>query len=66
MDLCKRIGGNIQKMRVSKKLSQEELAHNAGIDRSYLSEIESGYKNLSVLILAQIANALEMDIRDLF
>ena len=65
MDICSTIGINIRKLRNSKKLSQEELAFEAGIDRSYLSEIENGYKNLSVTMLAQIAAALKVDINDL-
>lgn len=66
MNLCKVIGQNIRKVRTSKKISQEKLAFKAGIDRSYLSEIENGYKNLSVLMLEQIAVALELDIKDFF
>ena len=66
MDICSIIGINIRKLRNSRKLSQEELAFEAGIDRSYLSEIENGYKNLSVTVLAQIATALKVDINELF
>ncbi len=66
MDLCSIIGTNIRKLRNSKKLSQEELAFKAGIDRSYLSEIENGYKNLGVLTLGQIAGALGVKITALF
>lgn len=47
-------------------LSQEELAFRAEMDRSYLSEVENGYKNLSVIVLEQIAAALDTDITDLF
>ena len=47
-------------------LSQEELAFRAEIDRSYLSEIENGYKNLSVTMLDQIAVALGVKITSLF
>ena len=61
MDAGSIIGINVRKLRNSKKLSQEELAFEAGIDRSYLSEIENGYKNLSVGILEQIAAALDVD-----
>lgn len=66
MEICSIIGINIRKKRTAKKLSQEELAFQAGIDRSYLSEIENGYKNLSVTMLEQIATALEVDISELF
>lgn len=62
MNICSVIGANIKKLRASKSLSQEELAYKAGIDRSYLSEIENGYKNLSVIMLEQIAVALDVKI----
>jgi transcriptional regulator with XRE-family HTH domain len=66
MDLCSVIGANIRKLRTAKGLSQEELAFQAGVDRSYLSEVESGYKNLSVNVLDQIAAALGVDIEKMF
>jgi transcriptional regulator with XRE-family HTH domain len=66
MDLCSVIGSNVRKLRTAKKLSQEELAFRAEIDRSYLSEIENGHKNPSVVMLDQIAAALGVDLRELF
>jgi len=66
MDICSVIGTNVRKLRNKKKLSQEELAFNAEIDRSYLSEIENGHKNLSVEMLDQIAGALDVKISELF
>ena len=66
MDLCSVIGTNIRKQRAASGLSQEELAFRAGIDRSYLSEIENGYKNLSVNILDQIVGALNLEIGEMF
>ncbi len=46
--------------------SQEELADRAGVDRSYMSGIERGVRNLSVLKLARVARALRVPVRDLF
>lgn len=66
MDICSVIGANIRKLRAAKRLSQEELAFRAGIDRSYLSEVENGHKNLSVKVLDQIAAALDEDISGIF
>jgi transcriptional regulator with XRE-family HTH domain len=65
MDLFSVIGLNIRKLRTAKKPSQEELAFRAEINRSYLSEIENGHKNLSLMVLDQIAAALKVDLRDL-
>lgn len=62
MNICVQVGTNIRKLRNGKKLSQEELAYEAGIDRSYLSEIENGHKNLSIVMLEQIANALDVKV----
>ena len=65
MDLCSVIGANVRTLRKAQRLSQEELAFRAEIDRSYLSEIENGQKNLSVLMLDQIAAALGVDMKEL-
>lgn len=66
MNICSVIGTNIRKLRTTKNLSQEDLAFEAKMDRSYLSEIENGQKNLSVEVLEKLADALGVDIRDLF
>lgn len=60
MNICSTVGTNIRRLRQAKKMSQEELAFQAGIDRSYLSEIENGYKNVGISVLEQIARALEV------
>ena len=54
----KEIGQRIVESRKSKKMTQEDLAGLADMDRSYLSEVENGYKNLSVSSLQRIAEAL--------
>ena len=59
MNICKTVGTNVKKLRQSQKMSQEELAFEAGVDRSYLSEIENGYKNVGIAVLEQIAKALK-------
>lgn len=66
MRLCAQVGKNIQKARKSQGLSQDSLAVKAGIDRSYLSEIENGRVNVSLIILDQIAVALDTKITALF
>ena len=66
MDICSLVGTNIRKARNAKGWSQDELSHQSGVDRAYLSEVESGKKNVGVTRLQSIAQALEVDIRDLF
>lgn len=62
----KEIGKTIARIRFQRKLSQEDLAGKAEIDRSYLSEIENGHKNMSVRTLKKIAQALGVKISTLF
>jgi transcriptional regulator with XRE-family HTH domain len=54
------IGHLIAKLRKQAGLTQEDLAGKAEIDRSYLSEIESGKKNISIKMLKKIAKALDV------
>jgi transcriptional regulator with XRE-family HTH domain len=65
MDVRERVGLNLQAARRARSLSQEELAHLASIDLSYVSGIERGIRNPSVLILSRLAQALKIDIEDL-
>lgn len=60
------IGKNIKKYRKIKQLPQIELAVIVGIDRAYLSEIENGRTNPSINILYAIADALQINITELF
>jgi transcriptional regulator with XRE-family HTH domain len=65
MDVRERIGLNLQKLRREKGLSQEELAFRSGIHQTYLSGVERGKRNPTVIVLQKIAVALESDIADL-
>jgi transcriptional regulator with XRE-family HTH domain len=63
--LLRTIGLTIRAMRRERGLSQELLAELAHIDRSYMSSIERGLRNVSVLNIARIAAALDVPVRDL-
>jgi transcriptional regulator with XRE-family HTH domain len=60
MNLCKLVGQNIRKYRLEKKLSQEELAFESGLHRTYISSLERGKRNATILVLGQIADALKI------
>lgn len=60
MAIEKEIGKRIVGIRKKHKMTQEDLAGLAELDRSYLSEIENGYKNISVNTLIRIADALKV------
>lgn len=56
----------IKRCRKEKKLTQCELARNAGISNTYLSDIERERSNPSIETLNKIAEALQIDIKTLF
>jgi len=58
MNLCALVGQNLRRYRHAAGLSQEELAHRAGLDRTYLSDIERGIRNPTVLMLQDLATSL--------
>jgi transcriptional regulator with XRE-family HTH domain len=60
------VARNIRRLRVQRSLSQEDLATDAGIDRSYVSRLERELENPTVAILEKLAAALDSDIRELF
>ena len=62
----KLVGYNLRRVRVGKDVSQEQLAFDAGVDRSYLGGIERGEENPSVDTLEKIAAILVVEIRDFF
>jgi transcriptional regulator with XRE-family HTH domain len=51
-------GKNVRKYRQQRKLTQEQLAFEAGIDLTYVGGIERGKRNPSLLVMARIADAL--------
>lgn len=65
MDIRKRIGWNIRRLRAARELTQEDFATDSGFDRGYISGLERGVRNPSVLVLQRIATALDVDVADL-
>lgn len=58
-------GANVRGRRQAMGLSQEALAASCGLDRTYISGIERGKRNVSLINISVIANALEVSISDL-
>lgn len=58
-------GQAIRDMRAELKVSQEELADNADVDRSYLSSIERGEQNAGLMSLHRLAAALGVSLSEL-
>lgn len=59
------LGDTIRRVRLSKDISQESLAHLAEVDRSYVGRVERGDNNVAVLTLARLARALDTSIAKL-
>lgn len=61
MELVRVLGRNVRKARKSKGLSQEQLAFEADMKRSYLSDLERGTRNPTVKAIERLALALGVD-----
>lgn len=59
------LAGNVRELREAKDLSQEMLALEAEVDRTYVSQIERGVCNPSLRVLFQIANVLKVSVATL-
>lgn len=59
-------GRRIRELRLKAGLTQELLALQSGLDRSYVGAIERGEKNISILNIEKLANALDVDLNYLF
>ncbi len=55
------MGRNVREARKRRGLSQEDLAHEAGMKRSYLSDLERGRRNPTVRALGRLADALGVE-----
>jgi transcriptional regulator with XRE-family HTH domain len=60
MDLRDVFATNLRRLRQKKDLSQDDLAYEAGVSRSYLSQLEKGVFYASLKIIGRLAEALEV------
>lgn len=65
MDWRAIVGENVRRLRLSRGLTQEQLAFEAKIDLTYVGGIERGRRNPSLLVMARIASALGVPPTDL-
>ena len=66
MDIRILLGANVARLRKEKNLKQEEFCVIAGITQSYLSQIENGHVNLTLLGVHDLAQAFEVSPDALF
>jgi len=60
MDVRRRLGLNLKKLREEQGYSQESFADHCGLHRTYISGIERGVRNPTVVIVDRIAKALRV------
>ena len=65
-DIKIRFGRRLRELRLEKGWSQETLANLAEIDRTYIPGIESGKRNLSLVVIEKLANVFGINISQLF
>jgi transcriptional regulator with XRE-family HTH domain len=61
-----KFGKKVREERKKKGFSQEQLAEKASVHRTYIGMIERGEKNITLLNIEKIANALDLEFVDLF
>lgn len=61
-----KFGAEVRRLRLNKGWSQEELAQRAGRHWTYIGGIERGERNVTIRVIADLARALGVEIRDLF
>lgn len=60
------VAWNVRRIRVDRDISQEQLARDTGIDRSYVGGLERQSKNATIELLERIAESLGIDVFELF
>jgi transcriptional regulator with XRE-family HTH domain len=65
MDIRKRVGQNVKRLRTAAGLSQEQFAFEAEMHRTYVSGVERGIRNPTVTVLERMAQALKVRAQDL-
>lgn len=65
MDVRHELGSRVKRLREAKGLSQEALAHNADVHRTYVSGVERGVRNPTVTVLEKLAGGLGVTLAEL-
>ena len=65
MDMRKLVGRNVRRVREHQGLTQEAFAEKAGFSQQYLSDLENGKRNPTIITLYEIGKALGVNVEDL-
>ena len=66
MEIRKKIGQRIKKLRKNAGISQMKLADLAKLDRTYITSVENGKRNISIINIEKIVKALGLTLKDFF
>ena len=66
MDIKLKVGQRIKELRKQLGLSQEGLGYKAEVDRTYVTDVENGRRNVSLEILERLVKALEVSFTEFF
>ena len=66
MEIRRLVADNVRRLRKSRGLSQEQLAFETGLHRTYISGVERAVRNPTIVIIGRIAKALGIEPMDLF
>ena len=64
-EILKKFGDRVRQLRKQKDISQEELAHRSDLHRTYIGMIERAEKNITLLNIEKIANALGIEVSEI-
>jgi transcriptional regulator with XRE-family HTH domain len=65
-DIKIKVGKRIKELRNSQQISQEQLGFKADLDRTYITSVETGKRNISIIALEKIILALNTDFANFF
>jgi len=66
MKIKVKIGKRIKSLRELADMSQKDLSYTADLDRSYIASVESGQRNISIVNIEKIADALNCSLKEFF
>lgn len=66
MDIKLLVGKRVKELRNKLGISQEELADLAGLDRTYVTSVECGRRNISIVNIEKLAKALKVSLAEFF
>jgi len=61
----KKLGQNMKRIRLTKQMSQGDICRKLGVDRAYISNVESGNKNPTLSTITKLAKALGVSVKEL-